>query len=266
MKPSWAVQAQWEVQIYKQDSWDYNWKSHNPRKEWWLKFVWNAWDVCVFIEQNVFSLSCITHIKALHTSVQLMCTHINFMQYKMIDSVRGETVSFSHPTLCFIATKCLQNTPPPHRFHRYSEERAWQGGEGTVSGCEKKTTAASVLLYVSVLHSHGRLGGTCAKLWCHPSFYFVPTPAWPTGSFAAVSQLLSRSLSPLHVCLCVFCTRSLLICYTHAPPIPFCSLWYELWMQYLVGCVPAREFLSDYSLPQKVEDPHPCFVLCPGQP
>lgn len=117
-------------------------------------------------------------MKALHTSVQVMCKHIRFMQYEMIDSVGEETVllltgpvkfreifvSFCHPTFCFIATKCLQNTPPPHRFHRYSEERAWQGGEGTVSGCEKTPTAASVLLYVSVLHSHGRLGGTCAKL------------------------------------------------------------------------------------------------------
>lgn len=53
-----------------------------------------------------------------------------------------------------------------------------------------------------------------------PAFGFVPTLAQPTGSSASVSQPLSRSLSPLHVCLCVFCAGLLLICSTHAPPRP----------------------------------------------
>lgn len=53
-----------------------------------------------------------------------------------------------------------------------------------------------------------------------PGLSSVPTLTQPTGSCAAVSQLLSRSLPPMHVCLCVFCPGSLLICYTHAPPHP----------------------------------------------
>lgn len=132
-------------------------------------------------------------------------------------------VSFCHPTSCFIATQCLQNIPLPHTFHRYSRGKglAGRGGDRTVSGCEKEAAAGIVILCVSFFC-------ICMAGWVGlhnpdvilPGFGLVLTLIQPTGSSAAVSQLLSRSLSPMHVCLCVFCAGSLLICYTHAPPHP----------------------------------------------
>lgn len=140
-------------------------------------------------------------------------------------------------------------------------ERAWQGRgqfQGVRSVCHFCTRMAGWLV--------GWLGSHSSDV-ISPGFGFVPTLTQPTGSSAAVSQAPVTQPLPscMHVCVCVCSAlRSLLICYTNAPPHPspslslsLCALWwYELWKQWVVGCVPARECLSDYSLPLKVDSPH----------
>lgn len=67
----------------------------------------------------------------------------------------------------------------PAHFTGIHAARAWQGGEGTVSGCEKKAAAQIVLPCVIFSHLHDRLGGTCVQ-FCHTSWFELcphPNPA-----------------------------------------------------------------------------------------
>lgn len=179
-----------------------------------------------------------------------MCPHINVMPQDMIvrDTPMSSWVSsgriflsICHPTSCFIATKYLQNNPPPpRRFRRYARVRRL-GREGTVSGCEEQGSAAA-------LCSSVRQCCTCMAGWVWlvqnsdvilPGFGFLSTLTLPTGSFAAVTQLLSHSLSPC-MCVCVCSALGHFLFATHMLlPVRSAPEWYELWV---VGCVPARVF------------------------
>ena len=185
---------------------------------------------CVSIYGKIVCFHCA------HTSVQSMCPHTKCTQHKMnhIPSrtrrrnrpstpmssrvASGEIfVSFYHPGFMFHSNRMSPKYSTAPQIPQVFSSKGLgpgTGREGTVSGCEKKGDdgMAVCCLCLSFLHLHGRLGGTSTELWCHPSWFWLrPHPtAKPTGSFAAVTQLLSRSPPPPS-CMCVFVCSYLLL-------------------------------------------------------
>lgn len=151
------------------------------------------------------------------------------MQHKMTDSVlpgpvefREIFVSFCHPTLCFVATKCLHNTPPPHRFHWYSEERAWQGGRGQFQGVRRRRqqpVCYCMCHFCTRMAGWVGLGRSSDVMRPH----FVPTPAQPGPQVVLLLSVSSCHAASPH-CLCV-CVCSALGHFSFAAhmllPIPF---------------------------------------------
>lgn len=127
---------------------------------------------------------------------------------------------FLLPDLMLHSNLSAKYSQYPKHFTGIHAVRAWQGGEGTVSGCEKKAAAQCSCVSSFRICMTGWVGLVYNSDVILPGLSSVPTLTQPTGSCAAVSQLLSRSLPPMHVCLCVFCPGSLLICCTFAPPYP----------------------------------------------
>lgn len=97
-------------------------------------------------------------------------------------------VSFCHPTSCFIATQCLQNTPLPHTFHRYSRGKgsAGRGGDSfrVWEGDRSRNCAPVCVIFCICMAGWVGLYNPDVIL---PGFGLVPTLTQPTGSFAAVS-------------------------------------------------------------------------------
>ena len=191
-----------------------------------------------------------------------LCTTLcamNVPTYKLHATWRDwHSAGHSHVLLSFFRKNISQYLSPNLLFHSnqmspkestapqipqvFSNKKAWQGGEGTVSGCEEQESAAA-------LCSSVRQYCTCMAGWVGlvqnsdvilPGFGFLSTLTLPTGSFAAVTQLLSRSLSPC-MCVCVCSVLGHFLFATHMLlPVRSVPEWYELWKQWVVGCVPAR--------------------------
>lgn len=121
---------------------------------------------------------------------------------------------------------------------------------------------------VCVIFEFAWLVETETHFWRHVSwFWLCPHPNSAHRLFCCCHSTPVTQPIP-HACVFVCVLHWVASYLLHACSSPSVSAlwWYELWKQWVVGCVPAREFLSDYSLPLKVDKPHPCFVLCPGQP
>lgn len=132
----------------------------------------------------------------------------------------------------------------PHISQVFMRKGLGRQGRGQFQGVRRRTRQTlfpSVCVCACVCHFCTRMAGWVGLVHSSdvilPGFGFVPTLAQPTGSFAAVSQLLSRSLSPpLSVCVfvCVLHRVASYLLHTRSSPGRLCSLL--IWTLEAMSC------------------------------